>query len=86
MFSGKLWFKCDRGEKYRNRLGLEENQRKRKTGTRLIGCCMEVIGKEKKGLWEMYTKEAPHNHEPSSDTSAHPSLRRLTNEQIRFKE
>ena len=79
---GKLWLKCDRGEKYRNRLGLEENQRKRKTGTRLIGCYMEVIGKEKNGLWEMYTKEATHNHEPSSDTSAHPSLRRLTNEQI----
>ena len=79
---GKLWLKCDRGEKYRNCLGLEESQRKRKTGTRPIGCCMEVIGKEKNGLWEMYTKEATHNHEPSSNTSAHPSLQRLTNEQI----
>lgn len=79
---GKLWLKCDRGEKYRNCLGLEVNQRKRKTGTRLIGCRMEVIGKEKNGLWKMYTKDATHNHEPSSDTSAHPSLRRLTKEQI----
>lgn len=41
---GKLWLKCDRREKYRNRLGLEDNQRKKKTGTRLVGCCMEVIG------------------------------------------
>lgn len=31
--------------------------------------------------WSM-AKEATHNHEPSSDTSAHPSLRRLTNEQV----
>lgn len=51
---GKLWLKCDRGEKYRNRLGLEDDQGKRKTGTRLIDYYMEVIGKEGNGLWNMY--------------------------------
>lgn len=40
----KVWLKRDRGEAYRNRYKLDENQRIRSTGSRLIDCPMMVLG------------------------------------------
>ena len=80
---GKVWIKCDRGDTYRNRYFLADEDRLRVTGTWLIGCSVLIIGKystesEKWGLEAIYTE---HHHDRSQSISAHPSLRKLTPEQ-----
>ena len=42
---GKGWLKCDRGDSYRNRFYLSEEEQMRKTGTRLIDYPIEIAGK-----------------------------------------
>lgn len=34
------------------------------------------------GIWKVETEVADHNHGPSEDLSAHPTLRRMTDEQV----
>lgn len=34
------------------------------------------------GIWKVETEVAEHNHGPSEDLSAHPTLRRMTDEQV----
>ena len=79
----RLWLKCDRGGKYENRRNLTTDQRKRKRGeSRLLGCPFRMIASCKKDIWRADTENGDHNHGPSDDLSAHPTLRRMTDEQL----
>ena len=80
----RLWLKCDRGGKYENRRNLTPDQRKRKRGdSRLLGCPFKMIAACKKdGTWTVNTEISEHNHGPSDDLSAHPTLRRMTDQQL----
>lgn len=80
----RLWLKCDRGGTYENRRNLTPDQRKRKRGdSRLLGCPFKMIAACKKdGSWMVDTEIPEHNHEPSGDLSAHPTLRRMTDQQL----
>ena len=81
----RLWLKCDRGGTYENRRGLTPEQRKRKRGeSRLLGCQFRMLANVKRdGVWKVETEMADHNHGPSEDLSAHPTLRRMTDEQVK---
>ncbi|KAK4694949.1 hypothetical protein P7C71_g2710, partial [Lecanoromycetidae sp. Uapishka_2] len=80
----RLWLKCDRGGKYENRRNLTPDQRKRKRGdSRLLDCKFRMLATCKKdGIWTVETDVPDHNHGPSDDLSAHPTLRRMTDEQL----
>lgn len=80
----RLWLKCDRGGTYENRRNLTPEQRKRKRGeSRLLGCQFKMLANVKRdGAWKVETEVAEHNHGPSEDLSAHPTLRRMTDEQV----
>ena len=80
----RLWLKCDRGGTYENRRNLTPDQRKRKRGdSRLLGCPFKMIAAcRKDGSWTVDTEVSNHNHEPSDDLSAHPTLRRMTDQQL----
>ena len=80
----RLWLKCDRGGTYENRRNLTPDQRKRKRGdSRLLGCPFRMLATAKKdGTWKVETDNPEHNHEPSEDLSQHPTLRRMTDEQL----
>lgn len=80
----RLWLKCDRGGTYENRRNLTPDQRKRKRGdSRLLGCPFKMIAAcRKDGSWNVDTEVPDHNHEPSDDLSAHPTLRRMTDHQL----
>lgn len=81
----KLWIKCDRGGKYSERPGaINPNARKRKrVESRLMECPFKVQANVKKdGIWRSRTEIADHNHGPSEDMSVHPSLRRMTEDQL----
>lgn len=80
----RLWLKCDRGGTYENRRNLTPEQRKRKRGdSRLLGCPFKMLATCKKdGIWRVDTEIPDHNHGPSDDLSAHPTLRRMTDQQL----
>ena len=80
----RLWLKCDRGGKYENRRNLTSDQRKRKRGeSRLLGCPFKMIAAcRKDGSWVVNTEIPDHNHGPSDNLSAHPTLRRMTDQQL----
>lgn len=82
--SNRLWLKCDRGGTYENRRNLTQERRKRKRGeSRLLGCEFRMLANVKRdGVWKVETEVAEHNHGPSEDLSAHPTLRRMTDEQV----
>lgn len=80
----RLWLKCDRGGTYENRRNLVPDQRKRKrTDSRLLGCPFKMIAsRSKDSPWKVHTVVPNHNHGPSDDLSAHPTLRRMTDQQL----
>ena len=80
----RLWLKCDRGGTYENRRNLTPDQRKRKRGdSRLLGCPFKMIAAcRKDGSWSVDTEIPEHNHGPSEDMSAHPTMRRMTDQQL----
>ena len=80
----RLWLKCDRGGAYTTRRGLTEETRQRKRGeSRLTECPFKVLANIRKdGIWRCHTEVAEHNHGASEDLSVHPSLRRMTDDQI----
>ncbi len=85
--SNRLWLKCDRGGKYENRRHITEEQRKRKRGdSRLMGCPFMVMAVLKDDIWKLKTEVETHNHEASEDLTAHPSLRKMTKEQMNHLE
>lgn len=81
--SNRLWLKCDRGGKYENRRHITDEQRKRKRGdSRLMGCPFMLMAVLKDDVWKLKTEVETHNHEASEDLTAHPSLRKMTKEQM----
>lgn len=81
--ANRLWLKCDRGGRYENRRNISDEQRKRKRGdSRLMGCPFVVIAVLKDDIWRVKTEMPTHNHGPSEDLTAHPSLRKMTKDQI----
>lgn len=71
--ANRLWLKCDRGGRYENRRNLTDEQRKRKRGdSRLMGCPFMVIAVLKDNTWKVKTEVENHNHGPSDDLTAHP--------------
>jgi hypothetical protein len=80
----RLWIKCDRGGEYSDKhLNDPENRKRKRKETRLTGCPFMVKSTQKKdGIWRCYTETGEHNHGPSEDLTVHPSLRRMTDEQI----
>ena len=80
----RLWIKCDRGGEYSDKhLHDPENRKRRRKETRLTGCPFIVKSTQKKdGIWRCQTETGEHNHGPSEDLSIHPSLRRMTEEQV----
>ena len=73
---------CDRGGHYRNKLNIAAEDRKRKSGSRLINCPFQLRGKKQlDGFWKLKMENNLHNHEPSSDMSGHPLCRQLSEEQ-----
>ena len=80
----RLWLKCDRGGTYENRRNLTPDQRKRKrSDSRLLGCPFRMLASVKKdGRWRVETEVSEHNHPASEDLSAHPTLRRMSKDQL----
>ncbi|KAL6583797.1 hypothetical protein OROMI_003086 [Orobanche minor] len=73
---------CDRGGFYRDRMCIG-NKRKRNTGSRLIKCPFQIVGRKGvDGVWVLNAKNLTHNHEPCTDMSGHPSFRRLSPEDV----
>ncbi|KAK1392107.1 hypothetical protein POM88_011163 [Heracleum sosnowskyi] len=73
---------CDRGGCYRNKLNISAEDRKRKSGSRLINCPFQFRGKKQlDGSWKLKMENNLHNHESSSHMSGHPSCRQLSEEQ-----
>lgn len=71
---------CDRGGNYRNKLKFTLEDRKRKSGSRLINCPFELRDKKKQN--EFWTLNTSHNHEPSVDMFGHPSCCQLSSEKM----
>jgi hypothetical protein len=81
----RLWIKCDRGGEYSDKhLNDPENRKRKRKATRLTGCPFNIKATMKKDkIWRCHTEIGEHNHGPSEDLSIHPSLRRMTDEQLR---
>uniref|UniRef100_A0A8H7K5T0 MULE transposase domain-containing protein n=1 Tax=Bionectria ochroleuca TaxID=29856 RepID=A0A8H7K5T0_BIOOC len=75
-----VFFSCDRGGAPPN----SSNARRRMTTTRRTGCQFSVLAKEAldKTMWRLAHRPgrefAHHNHEPSTNLSAHPVHRQLS--------
>ena len=80
----RLWIKCDRGGEYADKhLHDPENRKRKRKATRLTGCPFNVKATMKKDkVWRCHTETPDHNHPPSEDLTVHPSLRRMTDEQL----
>ena len=80
----RLWIKCDRGGSYSDKhLHDPENRKRKRKATRLTGCPFNVKATMRKDkIWRCHTETPEHNHPPSEDLSIHPSLRRMTDEQL----
>lgn len=78
----KIYLKCDHGGRYRNKHGVQDNQRCRATGSRLTACPFSVVGNCVQDVWHLRIRNSHHNHEASTTSVAHPSLRRLNEEQL----
>ena len=80
----RIWLKCDRGgtSQENPKLTPETRKRKRKS-TRMVNCPFQVLAHiEKDGTWTCYTANGEHNHGVIEDVAAHPSLRRMNDDQI----
>ncbi len=76
--AGKVYLGCDRGGAYRNRMHLTDATRRRRTGSRLIGCPFSLVGVSLNGTWHLYVRDEQQNHAASTTTSQHPTLQRLS--------
>ncbi|KAE8179523.1 hypothetical protein CF328_g9452, partial [Tilletia controversa] len=74
-----VYLGCDKGGKYKNCRGLNEENRQRKSATSKVGCFFKLrLKNENDGLWHLVVVNAHHNdHEVSTNIIAHPILRRL---------
>ena len=80
----RLWIKCDRGGSYSDKhLHDPENRKRKRKATRLTGCPFNVKATMRKDkIWRCHTESPEHNHPPSDDLTVHPSLRRMTDNQL----
>jgi len=77
-----VYLACDKGGLNRNNWKLTEETRKRFTTSRRTNCPFSVVGRERDGEWFLEVRNNLHNHPFSSDLSAHPSHRKLDQDQI----
>jgi hypothetical protein len=76
-----LYLICDLSGAYRNRYNLTEEDRKRKTGSRKIGCQFSLYCFFRNEQWNFTVKNGEHTH-MATDLKGHPSFRRLNQEEI----
>jgi hypothetical protein len=69
---GAIYFRCDCGGVYRARNGLNNTNRRRDTGTRLLDCPFSVRANLKHEIWTVKVRCANHNHDATSSAYAHP--------------
>ena len=82
---GIAYVRCDRGGEYVNHWHLTDETRVRKNRTRrLVGCKWKARAKRNAaGNWVLTMMHDKHNgHPPSSNATAHPSLRQLGPEAV----
>ncbi|KAE8236900.1 hypothetical protein A4X06_0g9400 [Tilletia controversa] len=73
-----LYFICDLGGSYRNTRKTEDEDRQRKTSSRKAGCTFEASITSRNDTWIIACRNGTHcGHEASTDTLAHPILRRF---------
>ena len=77
----RVVLKCDRGGNYTNRYGITEEERKRQTKTRLVGCSFEIVCSLRKELWAVRKGNCVHNHDVSLNPAGHSIARRPTEEE-----
>jgi hypothetical protein len=75
---GAIYFRCNRGGKYRARYGINDTNRLRDTGTRLIDCPFSIRANLKDDIWSVKVRNPDHNHEATTTAVSHPMQRRLT--------
>ncbi|CAG8656456.1 1540_t:CDS:2, partial [Racocetra persica] len=78
-----VYLTCDQRGSYQNRLDYTDETCLRKTSSRLKECLFAL--RAQKGfnnLWTFTISDSEHNHKPSKDPSAHPTLRRLDNQAL----
>ena len=66
---------CSRGGVYRNKLQVKDDERQRKTHTKLINCPFQIIVSLKKGSWNVREIRGEHNHECTENIGL-PAFRR----------
>ncbi|CAD6919251.1 unnamed protein product [Tilletia controversa] len=77
-----VFFWCDRGGTYRQRHGVNEDNRQRDRSSRLCGCNFRVkLREQNDGSYFLHHELEPthrkHNHDLSSVMTVHPVLRKL---------
>jgi hypothetical protein len=75
---GVIYFRCDRGGQYRARYSINDTNRLRNTGTRLVDCPFSIRANLKDGIWSMKVRNPDHNHEATTTAVSHPIQHRLT--------
>ncbi|KAE8230018.1 hypothetical protein CF326_g4990 [Tilletia indica] len=76
------YYQCDRAGTYRDRHGVTDENRQKNRGSRLCGCKVRVRLQEQVDgsyilLRDLSLARSEHNHELSTVSTVHPSLRRL---------
>ena len=79
----RVIFKCYHGGKYRNTLGLADNQRTRKTGSRIIDCpfMLRASFSKKENQWKIMGVDETHNHPIIENLGGYSTSRRLNYEE-----
>ncbi|KAE8225154.1 hypothetical protein CF326_g7913 [Tilletia indica] len=73
-----LYFIGDLGGSYRNTRKIEDEDRQRKTSSRKAGCKFEASITSRNDTWIIACRnDTDCGHEASTDTLAHPTLRRF---------
>ncbi|KAI9913295.1 hypothetical protein PsorP6_005704 [Peronosclerospora sorghi] len=79
---------CYFGGAHRKRLTANPTEKQPTSGTRLIMCPWNCLGKQQKdGLWTLSVLCDQHNHDPATELAGHSRVRRLTedNEALVYK-
>ncbi|WRX12695.1 FAR1 DNA binding domain - like 6 [Theobroma cacao] len=80
---GYVTIGCDREGIYRDRDKIPIEKKQRASCTHLINCPFALhVKRQSDGFWVLHLRNASHNHEPSSNMSAHPFYGRLKREEI----
>jgi hypothetical protein len=74
---GVIYFRCNRGGQYRARYDINDTNRLRDTGTRLIDCPFSDRANLKDGIWFVKVRNPDHNHKVITTAVSHPIQHRL---------